>query len=669
MKDQAGQQEDGVAKTADAVVRGYAAPRLTALGSDERDADQNVSEQVAYAAPRLTALESDGVDLPENGSDLLELEPAPARETTPSVSSSSQEPTSRPERAQELELDPVQASLSPSAAHPETDQGQLAALHTPELFIQAWRRRLTGTLFLVSGTGGRAAFRFIEGVPHRWHSIDGHDLMLAALADQLPPEQLSLATHHAHRHGVDELGAILQLRLLSPSMLQRLHRDCLVRELERLAATAGDVHFQFSQGTDCFAGHPGLSHPVQPVLLISEALQHSPDLSWCRGALESTLADALSLQEPVLEQATMLQGALRQVVFALQRQPESFNDLLRRRALPEPLLVAVVYALHALGCVFGSRCRSYFGPAKALHSLEPAAPLSADPRSVSPRSVSPRSVSGPERVAAAPLPHQTPAQPAAVPSLWDVPLTAPPSATSAPHRRLSRTSSVPPLSDRPSHVTTRPRATKPRAPAFERTGPWAALSQREQQPIVAGAHSAGAHSAGAHSASAPRASAPPASAPPASALPASVPPPSVPPASAGSRSTRPASQLPRRSPSQAARAAATSRVHDERQVESQALEAWMQAVDNPSARKKMLRVGQQAAELFPTNPRILFYLGCLFSLNGNPLEAEAVLDRVLELDPDHIEAQREIDKLVRVRKTRSQSGYSFLSRIGVRRSG
>lgn len=95
----------------------------------------------------------------------------------------------------------------------------------------------------------------------------------------------------------------------------------------------------------------------------------------------------------------------------------------------------------------------------------------------------------------------------------------------------------------------------------------------------------------------------------------------------------------------------------------------MQAVDNPSARKKMLRVGQQAAELFPTNPRILFYLGCLFSLNGNPLEAEAVLDRVLELDPDHIEAQREIDKLVRVRKTRSQSGYSFLSRIGVRRSG
>jgi tetratricopeptide (TPR) repeat protein len=105
----------------------------------------------------------------------------------------------------------------------------------------------------------------------------------------------------------------------------------------------------------------------------------------------------------------------------------------------------------------------------------------------------------------------------------------------------------------------------------------------------------------------------------------------------------------------------------EHAVESSSLEAWMRAVDEPARRSKALKIVEKAAAHFPKNPRILFYLGCLNALTDRPLKAERAMLRVLQLDPDHSEARRELEKLRRQGQERRRN--SLFGRWGSRRSG
>jgi cytochrome c-type biogenesis protein CcmH/NrfG len=82
-------------------------------------------------------------------------------------------------------------------------------------------------------------------------------------------------------------------------------------------------------------------------------------------------------------------------------------------------------------------------------------------------------------------------------------------------------------------------------------------------------------------------------------------------------------------------------------VEGNALEAWTRTVDEPQLGPKALAFVEKAAALYPKNARILFYLGCLCAQQGRQGRAEAVLSRVLDLDPDHDEAARELAQLRR----------------------
>jgi len=57
---------------------------------------------------------------------------------------------------------------------------------------------------------------------------------------------------------------------------------------------------------------------------------------------------------------------------------------------------------------------------------------------------------------------------------------------------------------------------------------------------------------------------------------------------------------------------------------------------------------ERMANAFPDNANILFYLGALYHLTRKTFEAETTLLRVIDLDPDNIEAR---DELMRVRRT------------------
>lgn len=63
---------------------------------------------------------------------------------------------------------------------------------------------------------------------------------------------------------------------------------------------------------------------------------------------------------------------------------------------------------------------------------------------------------------------------------------------------------------------------------------------------------------------------------------------------------------------------------------------------------------------------ILYYYGCLLSLNENYIEAEVALKRVLRFEPDHVEAREELEKVERLQK--SPQKHSLLSRWVGRKS-
>ncbi len=89
---------------------------------------------------------------------------------------------------------------------------------------------------------------------------------------------------------------------------------------------------------------------------------------------------------------------------------------------------------------------------------------------------------------------------------------------------------------------------------------------------------------------------------------------------------------------------------DEHALEQNALDAWMRAMDNRSLAKKALKIAERSAARAPRNPTILYYYGCLLSLNANYLEAEVALRRVLNFEPDHSEARHELLKIEKLQK-------------------
>ncbi len=129
------------------------------------------------------------------------------------------------------------------------------------------------------------------------------------------------------------------------------------------------------------------------------------------------------------------------------------------------------------------------------------------------------------------------------------------------------------------------------------------------------------------------------------------------------------SQVPTHAPGPNTEAPASSRGGEEMSVESASFDAWTRAVADPRCSDRAHRVAERAAARFPKNPRILFYLGVLQVKCGLGEEGEQTLRRVLKLDPEHTEAQKELHSVQRQNAARSQTRpTALLERLGARKS-
>jgi tetratricopeptide (TPR) repeat protein len=89
------------------------------------------------------------------------------------------------------------------------------------------------------------------------------------------------------------------------------------------------------------------------------------------------------------------------------------------------------------------------------------------------------------------------------------------------------------------------------------------------------------------------------------------------------------------------------RLWDERTMEARALEAWASAEGDDRQLKKALVIVDRAAKSFPRNAQIRYYRGCLHKQANDVEQAMTEFRRVLDLDPENLEAMRELEVLNR----------------------
>ncbi len=134
------------------------------------------------------------------------------------------------------------------------------------------------------------------------------------------------------------------------------------------------------------------------------------------------------------------------------------------------------------------------------------------------------------------------------------------------------------------------------------------------------------------------------------------PPPHASPRASRSQSTESPQTVSSRSPSRPRRASLEppqrsetelQRQWPERGAEARALQAWVDATGNPERLARSRAAVDRLANLFPSNPRIRYYCGCLRAMDADVAGALREFRAVLALDPHHPEAPVELERLLR----------------------
>ncbi len=448
-----------------------------------------------------------------------------------------------------------------------------------DLLVTAGRRHFSGRLFVRCNAGPEIRLEFARGHVTGWAASGspapaeegsagptGLGSLEEILAELLPPEQIALCRAHAERRPTDLLGAVAELRLLDAEALARLRKEGLLRELRSLLRASRELDYEFlASRSDLVESGPSL----EPALLIANLLEHSPALDAYRKRIEGLGETVLAVPDELKRRVSELHRGPRQIIQSLSRSPENFEALRARDLVPEPTLVATVYALLA--------CSSEDGSARVSPPIRPV-----------------------------PTPGSNVAE-------------ARPSDSEIRDSRCKDTVRVP---------SAEPIAPPPVAPGPSSSSPSARPTSRSGSYRIAHTSSEALRE----------------SVGPESAAFGPKPPPPAP--------NRPYVKSPQ-----------------EREVESRVLDAWLRAVDDKSYAPKALRWAEKAADYFPRNSSILFYLGCLLAMNDHPLEGEAVLIHLLKLDSEHLEAQSELRQLQKLNRLQSRPRpKTMLNRWGIRKS-
>lgn len=238
-------------------------------------------------------------------------------------------------------------SVSRDQAAVPTVAGRLDTSPIPELLAYALNQQFTGALVLQSSSQERSGVLFSNGSVWRAR-VAGLDQILARQVLRfagLSDEDLALATRFARESARDIFTGVGELALLSVESLESARTQFVDRQVRALVTLPPDTAFGFFPDLDTLKKSPGPLQPLAPLDLLIACILEEASIERCRDHLDPIKNEKLKLVESVAIKPDSAVAGLRPVIERIRRGPHSLEDLRLLNLVPEPHLIACIYAL------------------------------------------------------------------------------------------------------------------------------------------------------------------------------------------------------------------------------------------------------------------------------------------------------------------------------------
>jgi curved DNA-binding protein CbpA len=231
-----------------------------------------------------------------------------------------------------------------------TASGTLATTSLASLLIYALDRRLTGSFVFEEPSGAKLAFYVTAGAP----ALVGLSLLVAPLgelaveAGLLARDRLDAALATAREQQV-RLGRVLvEAGVLDEARLEALLQDQISRRMQRLALLPREAAYGFYAGVNFLDTLGGPLTPRSPLALIWRVFKASGDAERTRGLVERLGGAELRFHADAQLRHFEFDGAERAFVDVLSAKPQSLAELKSRGLLDPDHAEALVCALALL---------------------------------------------------------------------------------------------------------------------------------------------------------------------------------------------------------------------------------------------------------------------------------------------------------------------------------
>ena len=314
--------------------------------------------------------------------------------------------------------------------------GTLAATPFGHLLVYALDRHLTGTMVFEEPEHRKHAIYFKGGAPAaaRGAVVVAPLGELAIERGVLSAERLEPALQAAREAGKRLGEQLVEWNVLDAAALEGLLREQVARRVSALSALPPSTAYGYYEGINFLERAGGPTQPSAPLALILRVMRALPDAGKGAEMLGRLGVSVLRFHaDAPLAHFDFAPGE-RAVVDVLRAKPQPLAELRSRGLLAEPALDRLLYTLVVL---------------RHLDTGTGALPIGSERRSLSPTASPPSapSASSPAPVTSAPLPSPAPMAPAPAPSVSASPLPTAPAAPAAPVAQAASPSPASPADD------------------------------------------------------------------------------------------------------------------------------------------------------------------------------------------------------------------------------
>lgn len=270
-------------------------------------------------------------------------------------------------------------------------QGTLAKTPAVHLFVYVYERELSGTLVLSTPDGDTTTIALTQGWPSRVKLEPADVFLSTVLEDQGFAEEhrlaatYQLAQRQRRRHGE----VLVEHGDITEEQLQQALRVQLERKAGRVFFMSEATTFAYYAGVDLLADYGGPDAPLDPLALVWNGVRQRPPWDHVNAALNRLASASMRLAVHAAPERFAFRAAEMAVVQGLGERPARLADLIGSRTLGPSAMQTLVYCLLITKQVDLTEGAMPAGATPGPPSVRPAPPSMRPSPSASPPSVRP----------------------------------------------------------------------------------------------------------------------------------------------------------------------------------------------------------------------------------------------------------------------------------------